>query len=148
MMGKSRCRKGVVKHRWFKLIWPLSEWEGHSTSSCLFHCWGWHLPTPGPPGAAFLLVSQRVGHFCMGPQRSFSRTFTSNLICPINCPQTRSLTLHFCHHIKRHSWASLGLSDEESTCQCSKHESDHWSGKIPRVVEPLNLCAAVTEPVL
>ena len=102
----------------------------------------------GPPGAAFLLVSQRVGHFCIGPQRSFSRAFTSNLICPINCPQIHSLTPHFCHYIKCHSWASLRLRDEESACQCRKHESDHWSGKIPHAVEQLNPCAAITEPVL
>ena len=99
-------------------------------------------------GAAFLLVPQRVGHFCIGPQRSFSRTFTSNLICPVNCPQIHSLTPHFCHYIKRHSWASLRLRDEEAACQCRKHESDHWSGKIPHAVEQLNPCAAITEPVL
>ena len=35
----------------------------------------------------------------------------------------------------------------ESACQCRGHGFDPWSGKIPRAVERLSLCAPNTEPV-
>ena len=40
------------------------------------------------------------------------------------------------------------LSGKESACQCSRHEFDLWSGKIPHAVEQLIPCATATEPVL
>ena len=33
-----------------------------------------------------------------------------------------------------------------TVCQCRGHESDPWSGKIPRVVEQLSLCTTTPEP--
>ena len=164
---RSRQNKQYLKRKHHHTWWEKADggraWSSTGGSSWFGHFWSQRATPPSPtsptaeagifqllepPGAAFLLVPQRVGHFCIGPQRSFSRTFTSNLICPVNCPQIHSLTPHFCHYIKRHSWASLRLRDEEAACQCRKHESDHWSGKIPHAVEQLNPCAAITEPVL
>ena len=37
---------------------------------------------------------------------------------------------------------------KESTCQCGKHEFDLWSGKTPRAMGQLSMCAATSEPVL
>ena len=40
------------------------------------------------------------------------------------------------------------LSGKESTCQCRRHGSDPWSGKITHATEQLSPCATTTEPVL
>ena len=37
---------------------------------------------------------------------------------------------------------------KESTCQCRRHRFDPWSGKIPHVLELLNLGTTTAEPVL
>ena len=37
---------------------------------------------------------------------------------------------------------------KEFTCQCRRRRFDPWSGKIPHVLEQLNLCTATAEPVL
>ena len=48
---------------------------------------------------------------------------------------------------------SVGLPDfpgspvvRNPTCQCREHRFDPWSGKIPRVMEQLSLCATTAEP--
>lgn len=39
-------------------------------------------------------------------------------------------------------WRSSG---EESTCQCSRHEFDPWSGKTPHASGQLSPCSRTTE---
>ena len=40
------------------------------------------------------------------------------------------------------------LSGKESACQSKRRGFDPWAEKIPRAMEQLSLCAAITEPVL
>ena len=40
------------------------------------------------------------------------------------------------------------LSGKESSCQYRKHGLNPWSGKIPKVLEQLSLCASTLQPVL
>ena len=40
------------------------------------------------------------------------------------------------------------FSGKESTWQCRRHGFHSWSGKTPRTLEQLSLCATTTEPVL
>ena len=41
----------------------------------------------------------------------------------------------------------LGLSGNESACQCRRHQFDPWFRKIPHALEKLSLCTRTTEPL-
>jgi len=48
----------------------------------------------------------------------------------------------------KHGRLSWWLSGKESTCQCRRHRSNSYSGKIPHAMEQLILGATTIEPIL
>ena len=79
----------------------------------------WRIPWMEEPGGLPSTGSQRVG------QDQATNTFT-----------------------RTYGGLPWWLSGKESACQCSRHEFDPWSRKIPHAVGQLTPCATATEPVL